>query len=93
MRALVAIMVLSGCGGPRDTPKDATQQSDSPTDTPIDNKLVDALVCAAPLVGHVGGPCTTDAACDSAVGLGDGVCLHGAVPAAILIVWPRPGFA
>lgn len=105
MRILPAVALLScaallaACGDnlSADRPIDAAIDVaivDTPDiDTmPIDARDIDAAVdanCPARLPGQVGGPCTTDAMCDSAAGAGDGFCLRGAQGPT---TWPAEGY-
>ena len=50
---------------------------------------IDGPACPARATGAVGGPCTMDAQCDSAVGAGDGLCLNAALGG---IGWPEAGY-
>ncbi|MEQ1738188.1 MAG: hypothetical protein ABL886_17520, partial [Rhodoglobus sp.] len=99
MRTLPAIVVLAflgslaacaSCGsseqpvdGAVDAPVDVAE-----TDAPTDGPTIDAD-CPARAPGQVGGPCTTDAMCDSAAGAGDGFCLRGPLGST---TWPASGY-
>ncbi len=56
--------------------------------TPIDAP-VDAPICPAPTPGAVGGPCAVDSNCDSAAGLGDGICMRHSIAGT---TWPGTGY-
>ncbi|MFO0683712.1 MAG: hypothetical protein U0234_16760 [Sandaracinus sp.] len=82
-----------------DASRDSAQEPDATThdagvdardlgDAGLDAFAPDAS-CSAPVAGALGGPCTTDAICDSAVGAGDGFCLRGMVGST---TWPTEGF-
>ncbi|MBP8805607.1 MAG: hypothetical protein KBG48_12630 [Kofleriaceae bacterium] len=99
--ALAAVVVpVAGCGDNLkvvelvdaarvDAPMiDATEIDAQPIDAAIDAVPPDAS-CPARAPGQVGGPCTSDAQCDSAVGAADGFCLRGDQGA---IIWPAQGY-
>lgn len=85
--------------GSIDAGRDAASEPDATTrdggvDAPgLDDAGLDAFApdasCSAPVPGSLGGPCATDAVCDSAIGAGDGFCLRGAVGRTR---WPAEGF-
>jgi hypothetical protein len=50
----------------------------------------DGFQCPYPQYAEIGGPCTSDAHCDSLPGAGDGICLAGTVPG--LEQWPAAGY-
>jgi len=97
--ALVSIFALvAACGDnlspaqPLDAAADDGAVIDSAPIDAIDARAVDASIdanCPARLPGAVGGPCATDAQCDSAPGAADGVCLHGQSGT---VVWPTEGY-
>lgn len=49
----------------------------------------DANSCPAPAAGELGGPCASDAECDSALGAGDGMCANSSLG---WVGWPSMGY-
>jgi hypothetical protein len=90
--AWVGLVLACGGDGDDGTPIDAVD-NDAPTiDADDHDAAPDAMVdagCPGLATGQVGGPCTTDAQCDSAAGAGDGICLRGLLGA---ITWPAQGY-
>lgn len=73
-----SLLALASCG------------DNSGPERPVDASVVDAApTCGPRPQGAVGGPCTMNAQCDSAVGLGDGFCLNAALGG---IGWPAAGY-
>ena len=74
--ASLCLLALAGCG-------------DNLTPTQPVDAGIDAPTCTPRLVGQVGGPCTMDVECESAPGVGDGLCLDAALGG---IGWPAAGY-
>ena len=76
--ACVLLLALAGCG------------DNLKPEQAVDAAAVDAApTCDPRAAGQVGGPCTMDAQCESAPGLGDGLCLNAALGG---IGWPAGGY-
>lgn len=89
--ALVSLAVLLvACGDnltPGGTGSDGAEVDATPNDGRVDAPI-DAN-CPARSSGQVGGPCTMDTQCNSAVGVNDGICLNAALGG---IGWPAGGY-
>src|SRR5690349_18250115 len=75
---VLASLALSfaGCGDNTSADDDGGSTIDAAVP---DSAPPDAISCPTRPNGQVGGGCTSDAECDSAVGAGDGICLHGTI--------------
>src|SRR5687768_5629130 len=98
MRTVIALaslcFVVAACGDnltPGGTGDDDGTDA-AETDASISDGRIDAPFdanCPARTGGQVGGPCTTDTQCNSAVGVNDGICLHAGQGG---IGWPAAGY-
>lgn len=82
-------LALAACGDNLNPggPVDAAT-IDAAIDAPTD-AAIDARVCPQVAAGQPGGPCSSDAQCDSASGAGDGYCLVNAQGG---VTWPSQGY-